>query len=267
MATVDEKEWKAAQTSAVIDEGMISIIGMDSEGNALGLSASGTTTGTYTISPSPTGMEDAHTASYTPANASMTNTTYSSIKKMEETVGGTLVITEIDEENQLISGTFTANVSRMNQDNETVTILAITNGSFNKVKYTTEPTTGPENSFSGKLDGASFTPTIVSGMTAFGKLTLNFSNSSSQTIGLAIPADIIAGEYALSGMGSTYSATYNESQNRVYEAASGKLTISKHDKAAKRVEGTFNFEAQPFPGSNATGTHSITEATFALTYK
>ncbi len=103
-------------------------------------------------------------------------------------------VTEIDEANKTISGTFVCKIKRTVPEEKEVIIK---DGSFTKITYTTEPGSNPENEFSAKVDGANFPASTAGGVQAFGKLTLNFAKSNADAIGITVPDDISTGTYTL----------------------------------------------------------------------
>ena len=273
-AKVDGADWTSTQTTGLFKNGYLNIVGRAQDGSSIVLAVKGTEATAYTLETEPSGSTATiNTGSFTPANPSVTNATYSSIKKADGDVGGTINITAWDKEAKLVSGTFDMRVSRakLNDDgstpnppqDETITVK----GSFNKVPYTEDMVGPANNSASAKIDGANFTPTVVGGAKSFGKLVLSFMDSGNRTIALRIPENITTGTYDLGGFAfGDYAATYSPTASTVFDSSNGgKLTISKHDIANKRIEGTFDFNAASFPMGGETQ-YVITAGSFALTY-
>jgi len=139
----------------------------------------------------------------------------------------------------------------------------VKSGSFTKIKYTTSSTVTPGNSASAKVDNTALSISIVGGVVGSGKIILNIGNGT-KSISITMPADVSAGTFDFGQLGSTYTALYSASSSVVYESLSGKLTISKHDKISKRLEGTFNFNGELFPTGG--GAVAVTDGKFAVSY-
>ncbi len=126
-------------------------------------------------------------------------------------------------------------------------------------------------SFSAKVDGATFNETILNALefTASSKIVISASaNSSFPAIGLHMPNNIAPGTYTFNG--STIQGLYNVGQtmNDVYASAigTGTLTITSHNTSTKQIEGTFSYVATPAPGNSNTNSFNITEGSFAVDY-
>lgn len=274
VARVEGETWKSAQISAFFRDGYLTISGLAEDGSALSLGIKGGAAATYQIETEPDGSTyTINSGSFTPANASLTNSTYSSIKKADGNVGGVITLTEFDSENKLVSGTFDIRVSRskLNDDgsspNPPEDELITMQGNFNKIPYT-ENISGPAgNTASAKINGNAFTPSAVGAAKSFGNLVISLTNNSNQTIGLNIPDNIAVGTYDLGSFGvAPYVATYSPTSTETFDSSNGgKLNIISHDAAAKRIEGTFNFNGTPFPMGGST-VYTITEGRFATNY-
>ena len=170
---------------------------------------------------------------------------------------GTVIITEIDQVNKTVSGTFHSKVKNYN-DGSTV---EITNGSFTKIPYTNE---AQSSIMSAKIDGVEFNSDIVVSGSAMGTLVLNGQTAGAQQIiTISFPVDISVGTYQLGELGSGQYTTYTKSGN-IFTSVSGTLKITAHDKTNKEIEGTFNFIAEPF-GFEAADV-SATEGEFSVMY-
>jgi hypothetical protein len=130
-----------------------------------------------------------------------------------------------------------------------------------------EPT-GPaplaNGTYRAKINGVEFnalSAAVVGG--AGGLYSLGGGNAAGQTIGFAW-IDAGTGTYPIGGatigshthMGQTWSAS----------SAQGSGTIVITTTSATRVAGTFEFVLQPDAASGATGTRTVTEGSFDLTY-
>jgi hypothetical protein len=260
IATVDSKAWKSETAVGLINNGTIAITGSAIDKSQVVLLIKGTKTGKYTISalPSSTTLPE-NVGSFTPPNASLSNPTYASTNVVEVSAGE-VVITEIDEKNSTISGTFSIKVARTIPSAHSIEIKE---GSFTKIAYTSKVSNVPNNLFSAKVDGVNFSVAQAAATSSFGKIIINANDSGGETLSLSVPANIATGIFDLGGMTTNYSAMYIDGVT-TYESSSGKLQISKHDKTAKRIEGTFNFKGQIFPTGG--GNLSVTNGSFAVTY-
>jgi hypothetical protein len=130
-----------------------------------------------------------------------------------------------------------------------------------------EPT-GPaplaNGTYRAKIDGVEFnaiTAAVIGG--AGGLYSLGGGNAAGQTIGFAW-LDTGTGPYPIGGatigtythMGQTWSAS----------SAQGSGSIQVTTTSANRVAGTFSFVLQADGASGATGTRTVTEGSFDLTY-
>ncbi len=213
---------------------------------------------------------------------------------------GRVDVTEIDTQNQLISGTFfflgTRTVQQFDVNGNPVLDADgnpvyevqskdFTNGIFNNLVYTTtitEPTPTEPNTdeFYVKIDGIEFVEetlsAIKSDISGISVITIRATRDGSNNIfEIQVPADIVTGNNLL--VSSTTDpandtvATYrilSTSQNFGAAASSTiplpLLQITQHDVANKKLEGTFEFTAVRIGGG--TETIEFTEGTFSVTY-
>jgi hypothetical protein len=187
---------------------------------------------------------------YTPDGSTL----FSSSFATDGEVVGTVTITEVDETNKTISGTFSGKVVLDGTTKE------VASGSFNKIPYTSTP----PGSMSAKIDGVDFDASVVVAQHMQGLIMVNGQAlNGSKIIVLSFGDDITVGTHSIESIGSDIYATYTASLSS-FVSSEGTLTITKHDKSAKRVEGTFSFEAEPFIQEGET--HVITAGTFAVSY-
>jgi hypothetical protein len=177
---------------------------------------------------------------------------------------GELNITEINETDKTISGTFyftgtNASIAKTKE---------FTKGVFTNVSFEASLGGGNtnNNTFFAKVDGVEFKENLIAGVyqTLNGVSTIGISATKDnlQTIGFNLDGDILPGEYTFNTFG-TPSALYNRSMSDI-NTGTGTLKISSHDKTKKRIIGTFQFTASPFL---STGTsYEITEGSFDVTY-
>jgi hypothetical protein len=182
------------------------------------------------------------------------NTLYSSVFATDGETVGTVTITEIDETNKTISGTFSSKIVLNGTTKE------IAKGSFNKIPYTS----APPSTLSAKIDGADFTATVVIAQRAQGFLIINGQAlNGSKIITITFDDNIAVGNHEIGELGDEIYATYTASLSS-FVSTSGTLKITKNDTSAKRVEGTFSFEAEPF-FEEGDG-HTITAGSFSVSY-
>jgi hypothetical protein len=257
IATVDNVSWTSSQPVAIIYDGNISITGIGADGSEIVITVKGATKGKFTISGTLMSVPD-NLLSFTPANASIDNPTYSSTY-LEEASVGEVVISEIDETKKTISGTFTSKIMRMTPEEKTIIVKS---GSFNEVAYTTGQGGNPDNTFSATVDGSSFTVTTVSGVESFGSILLNFAKTG-KAMAITVSATTNTGTFAFGSSGDDYYATFVDNAT-MYQSTSGSITISSHDKTNDRIEGTFSFNGSQFPSGE--GTVTVTNGSFAVSY-
>lgn len=184
-----------------------------------------------------------------------------------------VIITEIDTENETVTGTFQFTggryiIDEVNSTEEEIVYeyqtKVFTNGEFTNVSYATQVAGPTDNVFTAKLDGATYTPTSVNAMSLMGNIMISATRGSSETMGLTIPATITQGTYNFNML--TYVGQYNASNSTsdIFSATDGVLTITSHDTANHHITGSFYFTATPFGGG--TTSHEITNGTFDVNY-
>jgi hypothetical protein len=187
-------------------------------------------------------------------NYSLNNDFYSSVYAAVGDQSGKVTITEIDETNKTISGTFSGKVFVHG------TSKTITDGSFNKILY--EET--PESILTAKIDGTAFSPILVNADHVEGVITVaGFTLNGSRRIDLNFSEQIQPGTYTIGGPNDAINAAYTINLSPIV-SSSGTLTITKNDQGFGRVEGTFSFKTVPSVGGS--DNHNIAEGTFAATY-
>jgi hypothetical protein len=131
-----------------------------------------------------------------------------------------------------------------------------------------EPT-GPaplaNGTYSAKIDGVDFNATsaaVIGG--AGGLYSLGGGNTSGRTIGFAW-LDAGPGTYVI-GAGATVGSHTHMGQTWSASSAQGSGSIVVTTSTATRVAGTFSFVLQADAASGATGTRTVTQGVFDLTY-
>ena len=209
--------------------------------------------GTYDVKGTALGVTPDAEINYSPDG----KTVSSSVFATGETVG-TVTITEIDQVNKTVSGTFSSKVIPAS----TGSIADITSGSFTKIPYVTTPA----STLTAKIDGTPFAATIVASQRGFGELVINAQSlNGAQIISLSVSDAITPGTYAIGEPGSEDAyALYTVSSN-IFMSNTGTITITTHNTTTKRIEGTFSFTADPISAEG--DGHALTEGTFAVTYR
>ncbi len=120
------------------------------------------------------------------------------------------------------------------------------------------------NVFSAKINGSTFSPSNPGGMKDIesNELWITGDNSAGM-LSLTIPGDIAPGTYNLSvGSGSGCSLDWEPESAGSHFANPGTLIITKHDVAARRIEGTFSATLQ----STLPPTLPLTDGVVKITY-
>jgi hypothetical protein len=201
-------------------------------------------------------------ATYT-INDSSTSGTLNTWTTLSETSSrGSIAFTNIDVKNNTVSGTF----SFIGKNTSTGSAMAFSNGSFNNIVRSAR-TIVPDN-FTAKVDGdvyddiSLFSNLITIGNTEL--ISINANKSLSETITINLDANITSGIY---DFGSFITQSYPTGQYSVggttYQA-SGKITILNHDVVAKKISGSFNFNANDL--TDNTTVFSISEGSFNVSY-
>lgn len=236
---------------AKYEMGLLTIAGAKAPSEVVSVGVDGTTVGTYTN----------NTMNYIPsANA---QTGYMNINPDTFAKNGTVVITEIDYENNTISGTFTFTGYSVNPEISPASIT-FTNGIFEDVPVTglPEPGTNPvgEKYMKAKIDGQQVNFGATGGVVNAGILALNGMNAATQqSIMLSLPETITPGTYPLE-MFSDYYGTYISFEDGGFSSEQGTITIISH--ADGWIKGTFQFNGEDFDG----GSHSLTQGEFNIQY-
>lgn len=258
IATVENQAWSSSSAAALIYDGNIAITGESADGSQTVLFVGSSVTGTFSVSGA-LGSAPENIVSFTPANANVTtNPTYSSTYSAKSGIGE-IIITEIDQTNKTITGTFNCKVSRFLPEEKEIEMKS---GSFTKIPYTEDQGNTADNTFSAKINGAAFVPTTIGGVSGFGKITLNFA-AGNKAIAISVPDNTNIGTFNFDTFGGNYSAVYTDNST-VYESVSGSITIAVHDKTSDRIEGTFNFGGELFPTGG--GSLTVTAGSFGVSY-
>ncbi len=225
-----------------------------------------TTAGTYDIGVTDQATMLVNGAAYNSASGS--SDTWVAVTDFM-TPQGTITISEINESDMTMSGTFSFTAHSVTGEPK-----EFTNGVFTNIPYEDSLDSIPtENTFFAKVDGEEFVEDVVFGnaisLAGFNSIGISATKNSAETIGFSLDASITEGTYNFVSIASSPSDTiglYNASTTETY-TANGTITITTHDVANKRIVATFEFTAEPATGGGATGTHEITEGAFDIVYQ
>ncbi len=279
--TIDGKGWIADRFAvASSDQGVTAIFGQNTQGKSLVITLLGSTTGEYVLN-----QNSLHAAAWTDSTETsrVAYTTNQGVNPVD--AGGIVNVVKIDAVKGTISGTFQFNLFR-DMDNGRKTVI---DGVFQDLPLNGSATgggNGPGGNGSGNngggnngggnnggvptgsnmtvsIDGAAYTPKIVSGSTLQDRLILSgVDTDGTKMITIQVASNITPGTYGLGGATGNI-AFYNAAALEAYIADSGKLVITEHDKNAKRIKGTFEFNGIN-PLTNAT--RKLTKGSFSIDY-
>jgi len=175
-----------------------------------------------------------------------------------DTPAGDVVITEIDEVNKTMSGTFSGNLHNSSDD------MIIANGIFTNVPYVIQNEDERKGSLQiAKLDGSDFKGKLYT----YGMTTYNYGfgfSSAGKILDFNLPLELEAGvTYDISAFDeSQYEGIEFIDGLYSYKATSGAVTITELT-AGQHIKGTFSFEAESYPLERTKKT--FTEGSFDVT--
>ena len=261
----DGKTFTSDVTSATLLNDVINISGFrGTNQEAIILTVFASKTGTYQIGVTKNQVE-VNAAAYNTNTKLGTGDTWVGVTDFI-TSQGEVKITEIDTKNKTISGTFF-----FTGHNQSLGTKQFTKGVFDKIPYSTTvlpPNSNSKNSFFAKVNGVEFVEDGIQAVSlslpGFSNISITATKNNLQTISLNLNSDIVVGDYTFSSVTPPL-GQYNLSltdANASQEEGS-KLTITVHDRAKKRIVGTFKFTASPLFGGKS---YEITEGSFDVTY-
>lgn len=164
---------------------------------------------------------------------------------------GLVTISEVNEANMTLSGTF-----RFNAILPGVDTIYVSKGFLYNIPYNDGTILDPTNagSFSAKIDDNEFIPISVNARNTGNNIIITASTINS-TIALQFKPDVEAGDFTLpqSGIRATFTK-----DNQAQTTIGGLIIVSEHNTAEKTLKGTFRF--------NTDGAQ-ITEGKFNITYQ
>ena len=163
---------------------------------------------------------------------------------------GVITISELNETNKTLSGTFNFNAFLPGIDT-----IFVSKGVLYNVSYAGGDIVDPTNAglFSAKVDGNPFIPVIVSSRNT-GNTIITSGSTANATIVISVTANIEPGEYTLPRGG--FAAKY-QGLTGPEDAVDGLVTIIEHNTAENTIKGTFSF---------ITNRTEVTEGEFDVTY-
>ena len=243
-AKIDGEQWIANKASAASRmNGLISLMGLSSQGKQVIITLTDSGAKTYTLN-----SNSLHFAAYVDSTDANRNAYTTNQSNQDSLAGGKVTITRIDVVNKTISGNFIFKVYRM-QDGKKKTF---TEGTFNNISYGTAlPPANDRDTFRVKLNGVAWASASIISVNTFGKINITSSDAgNTQNVSLSLNESITVGNaYTWTGYGDNLSI-YNAGLLNPpisYLGSGGNLTILEHNTSTKRIRGTFNFVANTFP--------------------
>ena len=250
---IDGVDWSASGDLAAItvQQGITNITGKAADGTIVTISIQGEGVGTFALAEG-----GDHAGIYSKGDGSAS---FSSNQGSDATAK--CIISKVNTSDSTMTGTFQFTAFRLIDGTQ----VKVTDGKFTNVKFATEVTNTTAGFFKCKIDGTQFNAGIVAGQVPGQYLMLVGSASIGvPSIGLNLDPNIAVGVTNFDGVFGTNFAQYNPNSSTFLSSDSGKVTITKHDKAAKLIEGTFEFEATELGSSVVLAT--ITDGSFSIKY-
>lgn len=225
--------FSSTNTVVYISANNITITAIRPQGDSFGFILAGTTTGTYA------GNDFDNLIGYNAVGVEDTFAAWNFDDPEEDT--GSVIVTEINQANHTISGTF--QFKGYSEDNDGNTISKqITNGVFTNLPYTTTIPTG--DTFFAKVNGVEFEETdLLGGTVAGGEQEFIFVSATTpedETITVNILSTLGVGTYSVTSPGvSDVQIIYTLPDDDFgTSATSGTVTVT--EKTATRIKGTFS---------------------------
>ena len=243
----------------MILSGIININGTSSDGKMISITLVAQAPGTYTVDANSPGV-----AAYNePSNG--VNISYSTNQSNDPTLsGGSVTITEIDQNNKTISGTFSFNGYDVSSGSGVKKVIS--EGVFDKLPFiTTLPPASNADTFKVKIDGVDFSAASIAAPIISGQLLVQGAASDgSNFVGILMPQNVQPGSYTLDFFGGNFIGEYNPDANTaLLSQGNGTLTIIENNTTTKRIKGTFSFVASDIAN---TKTAQLTEGFFSVRY-
>lgn len=268
-ADFDGQTFTANSTQAIVNSDYMSITGTKTTGEFFQITIPGVAVGTYTMH-SPTTSAMPFGLLYSPGSGNVPflatddqTGPFASFPSYVDT--SEIVITNIDQVNKRIVGTFKFTGARfVGTSGTSIETKVFTSGVFN-LPFTNDVPAPAGNSFTAKLNGNNFVPTNISGIKMSGMISLIGRRGSVENIGVVVQDNITAGTTVnFTAFSSDARGQYvlNSTPQGVF-GGDGTVTVTFHDTTAKRIKGTFSFQATSFFDP---AVFDITAGTFDITY-
>ena len=164
---------------------------------------------------------------------------------------GVVTISEVNETNKTLSGTFNFRSILPGIDTVYVSQGVLYNVSYTGVNVDDSTDAG---AFSAKVDGEPFSPDMVSARETGNSIAISGSTIFAIMV-ITVPSTVEVGEYSLPQDG--YSATYQD-ETGLQSTSEGTISITEHNVDSKSIKGTFSF---------LTDQSEITEGKFEVVYQ
>jgi Family of unknown function (DUF6252) len=231
--------FEADATQAVIEGGLITVGGMrGTNGETVAFVLAGNQEGTYNAANLD---EGGLLFSYTPTASS--EYTYNNFNDDGSSLNGVVEITEIDEVNHTISGTFSF-TGYYGDSGANLPSVAFTNGQFTDIPYETDVINPGEDGeyFNATIDGEDWEFDIFAAADSGSYITVSANDFASGTqVSVTMPANITPGTYAITDDFTEGPSAILGMNDDVYSSPSGTLTITAND--GDFIVGTFSFAA------------------------
>ena len=245
----DDQTFFADQAEAILEEGKITVTGIRGlNGETVEILINSDNEGTYDLGI--TVNNQMNLGNYSPDSDSVNAWQSNNNSNLSQ---GQVTISEIDNFNSTISGTF--DFTAYNDSGE---VKDFTSGIFINIPLE------KGNSFFAKVDGVEFVDTeIVPGINNFGWIGLLARDANNEEIFISVRYNATPGTYPLNATtelsGFDYSPSFQD-----FHYGEGTVTILIHNPEDNFLMGTFNCTALPHLGG--IGTYEITEGQFCVTY-
>lgn len=245
----------ATQVQAYVTGGLMGIQGLrGTNGEAVSLVMPADGEGVYTA-------DNDLLMNYTPSEDDEYG--YTNISFSTGETSGTVTITDFDEVNHTISGTFSF-TGWYGDEEAGIAPIVFSNGTFTDVPFEMgEPTT---DTFSATVNGVPYGVeniiTATAGEDPDMVININVLDDELNNLAIAIKDELPLGTYSFNGFTPDFDITGSITMGDVeYVANSGSLTITS--KTATNITGTFNFVAQNGEGETIT----VTQGAFNVDYE
>lgn len=164
--------------------------------------------------------------------------------------GGLVNISEVNQANRTLSGTFNFNAILPGSDT-----IYVSKGVLYNIPYVGGNINNPDDAgtITANVDGEPFVATLVSAGGTENSIAI-FGSTISATIALTFPITVEVGEYNLPQNG--FSAKYQD-ESGTQTSSEGTISITEHLVAVRSIKGTFSF---------VTSRNEITEGQFDILY-